>query len=646
MKRRVVVTTVWWMCAGAFGSFLVKVGPPRHRQKSLVQPATVVDEEGELVQRLSTAPRRLVGPMVLKEVLEAKRPLRKVWSYNTLIGVCGRSGNRELARRLFEAIPDAGLERNDYTYSTFINTLSGSDWRMAMAFAERSSSPYVTNAALKVLKRARRPKEAVALLSRAPTDAASYTTAMGLVDGSTAVELLQAMGEAGIEPDGRAYAAAVAACGREPRLPELAVRVYRTIPADRMTDYATSAVIAAARARDARRIFAGLDNPSDYCRTAVIAACGREGPWRGALKYVCADSSESVIRAAIAACERGACDQAALAAARLLKHLRLRERGPIELATANAAIAALGAGGRCEAALTVFNELRKGTSLCLAEPDVLSFSSAVAACAERARWRDALLLLADMRLAKMEVPASAVGAALVACQRGGAGPQAASVLRAARRRRVELDVSCYDAAILAQAQTQTWKTAIALFREVRRASKLEPSPRTYVALLEVLYASRQHRRADIVYYAARSRGSLSHAHPEGANTVDFHEFSRATAACALRAALREANPAQDLEIVVGRGRHTRAGRDPVLADFVTATLADECDLEAAPRADNPGRLVVSSADLQSWRARVRVIPPAAWRIATNAPLLAHPALLLTPTKNVAVGEDHVVDEGY
>lgn len=590
------------------------------------------------VQAASKAGERRRVRVLIDDLLK-RQPPRKLWSYNTLITACGRAGLTDLAKQLFQvSIASAGLTPNDHTFSAYAK--AAGDWREALRMLQEYSgdSAYVTNAVLATLRDAQRPREAMRVLFSPsyPRDAVSYTIAMSIkgVDGRVAWTLLQRMRHENIQADDRAYAAAIAACAREPKRPDLGVQIYDTMPTTARTEYACSAAISLASATDAQRIFQSLSAPSDYCRTAVITACGREGKWREAIEYVIEPvSSEAVVRSAIWACERASCDEAAIAAARLFRKVRLARKS-LELATVNAAISALGAGGRVSAALTVFNELRSRDSLCPTGPDADSFTAAIAACATAARWRDALLLLAEMRLEGLDISTAAIGAALVACQRGGASSQAASVLRAARRRRLPLDTSCYDAAILAQAHSKSWKTAIALFRECRRASKLEPARRTYVALLEVLHVAKQPQRADIVYYAARSRGKLSHAHPEGPNTIDLHEFSRAASATALRAALREANPSQDLQIVVGKGLHTQSDREPILADFIRSKLLTEHKLEAIQHARNAGRLVVTARALQDWRSTASLtrIPPAAWRLAPNTPLLAHPALLLGSSK--------------
>jgi len=380
-------------------------------------------------------------------------------------------------------------------------------------------------------------------------------------------------------------------------------------------------------------------------------------------------------------------------------------RGPVSsrgaalgcsIETLNAATSALGAGGKCGSALALFARLKAEPETLLRPGDAVdgfTYAAAISACAHPSvaheRWRDALRLLAEAALrhaaeeeeddAKQRrrlgrrrrggssqsssskeptttttssgwssqfLCAKTVGAALVACERGRASKQAAAVLRAARRRDVELDTSCYDAAILAQrtdvassASSGTadgasgWKTAIALLRELRRASKLEPTARTYAALLETLVAADQMERADVVYAAARQRGVMSHAHAvEGRNTVDLHHHTKASARCALRAALREADPAAgDLQIIVGRGKRSVTALEPVLRDVVLGALRREHDIEtAAVMESNNGRVVVPSEALTAWwqRQSSAIKNPAFWRVASSAPLVNHPALVL------------------
>lgn len=594
--------------------------------------ASAILSESDAVRQVSTAKSKREVQRLVEDICFKRKPApRKLWSYNTLIAACGRFGLSDLAKKVFhKALPAAGLTPNGHSLSAYANTVERWEEALELLDHQNSSSPYVTNAVLKCLRKADRPREALSVLAKYETDATSFTIACGVVDADAAYSFLKQCRY----PDDRLYAAVISRQTDRDR----AVDIFEKMPSRCRSDRVSSAVISSASAEDAVRIYS-TSSKSDYCKTAVISSCGRDGQWRRALSFVDADCSEIVARAAISACERGACDAAAIAAAKILKHLRVRSGGKLQLSTVNAAISALGAGGRTSAALVVFNELRSpSNSICVSGPDAISYSAAISACSKDARWRDALLLLAEMRLTRVRISSAALGAALVACQRArGAGSQAASVLRAARRRKLPIDTSCYDAAILAQLSAKDWKTAIALFRECRGSSKLEPATRTYLALIEVLHAAKQPQRADIVYQAARSRNRLSHDHVEGVNTVDLHEYSKAAAACAVRAALREADPEKDLQIVVGRGRHS-SGED-VLPAFVGATLAAEHQLpDCHPLPNNPGRILVSSASLKQWRASSSsIVSPAAWRLATGNPLLAHPALLLSRA-SAAIGD--------
>ncbi|KAJ8598571.1 hypothetical protein CTAYLR_001688 [Chrysophaeum taylorii] len=559
--------------------------------------------------------------------------LNELRSYNALIAACGRVGLTEEALSLFESAGRAAAKGriaapDAFTYSSALSALANAPerWPRAVALFEDfgGENIFVSNALLKTLKAAGRPREALEVLERMPErDAVSYTTVLATrgVGAKTAASLVEKMKGEGVRPDKKVYAAAVAACRDDP---DAALRLLEAIPPRLRSEHAASAAISVAPPETAISIFESLIDPSEVSYTAAITRVD----WKTAVRLLdravkANRASEDVCRATLAACERGATSRSAKAAIAVFKHARLTY-GLLDRATVNAGISALGAGGLVEAALALFDEFEKGNAISASDPDAVSYSAALAACAHpavaRERWRDGLGLLAEMVRNRIPIEPGAIGAALVACERGGASRQAAAVVRLAARRRVSVDASCYDAAILAQCNDTKdgWKRAISLLREMRRTSGLEPATRTYVAVLETLKLAGQRERADIVYAAARVRGKLSHAHPEGPNTIDLHYFSRAAAACALRAALREANPNSDLKIVVGRG--LRSKNKPILREFVEETLRTEHGIEARVDPANPGRLVVSAARLR---------PHLLWRLSTSTPLIQHPALFLS-----------------
>jgi len=577
--------------------------------------------------------------------------------YNARIAHLAKSGDAKGATELFRRAPF----RDSYTYTAVFGAVDGpTAAKIAKTFPlDGKDATYVGNVALRKLKQESREAEALDLLGhfRPVADRLTLTTAIGCCAKSGNATVIFDLLNQVMDPDAQTYAAAISALKKDPRA---ALEVFRRAPVSKRNAHVYGALQTALVAEKELALEAYEKIPphcqSPHAKSHMLKACGADvdlalkvlGGGPGNADIFREDGAEYHVSAVLACCEKNGQvgDVAVRLTQLLLKGCGRRGFKPT-LESVNCAISALGSCGRASQALALFEWLESPKARAA---DPTSYSAAITACAHKSKpnWRKALSLLAASAEKFQTVGAHLLGPAIVACERGGAPRQAARLLRTARAsKNAEIDVSLYNHAILAQRNdaATNWDTAISLFREIRRVSGLTPERRSYLHLIEVLVTAQQYGRADVVYAAARKRGVLDHRHAAEANAVDLHDHTRASATCALRAALREAadllNDHDEFHVVVGRGRHSQDG-ETVLQPYVLSLVKNVFGLDAFLLPGNDGRVVVQvGGEKHSLADRALA---AFWRATANQPLLLHPLLLLAAPPQPVIANDDDKDK--
>ena len=144
---------------------------------------------------------------------------------------------------------------------------------------------------------------------------------------------------------------------------------------------------------------------------------------------------------------------------------------------------------------------REGASFADAEvkvaPDVISYNTAIAACARviPARWEQALALLKEMSHAPPEAACApdvvSYNAAIAACEKGAEWERAIELLSAMWGAGLEPDRISYNAAISACARAGRWESALELLGEMR---EIGPDAISYSAAISACARAAQVRQ--------------------------------------------------------------------------------------------------------------------------------------------------------
>ncbi|CAM9604254.1 unnamed protein product, partial [Ectocarpus sp. 12 AP-2014] len=251
-----------------------------------------------------------------------------------------------------------------------------------------------------------------------------------------AVVLLEMMREDGIDPDQRSYSAAIATAGIRGLWEEVQgfLETMRTedLTPDTVTfNTAIKAVADIGQCDVAFSLLAEMKNegltPDQISYNGVLGACGNAGEWKAALRLL-EDMRQAGVTpnaynysAAMDACGKAGRQREALA---LLEHMR-KAGVRADTACYNAAIDACSVAMDWTAALQLLQEMKLGVAGAASggapggggtagveappPPDVVSYASAITACARARRVDEALGLLSELRVNEAQAAAAAAG---------------------------------------------------------------------------------------------------------------------------------------------------------------------------------------------------------------------------------------------
>ena len=109
---------------------------------------------------------------------------------------------------------------------------------------------------------------------------------------------------------------------------------------------------------------------------------------------------------------------------------------------------------------------------------LVSYSAGISACDRGEQWLRAMLLLGEMREAKLEPDVIGCNAGISACGKGEQWQRALALLSEMCEAKLEPDVISYSAGISACEKGEQWQGALALLSEMREA-KFEPDVVSY-----------------------------------------------------------------------------------------------------------------------------------------------------------------------
>lgn len=146
----------------------------------------------------------------------------------------------------------------------------------------------------------------------------------------------------------------------------------------------------------------------------------------------------------------------------------------------NISISACAQGARWRQALQLLS--------CL-PPDLIGLSSAVHSCTRARKLQHALSLISDSQVQRLGVDTILLGSVLGMCERAFLWQEALQLLRP----RNQLSLTCYLPALGACSKATEWEMALELFQRLR--SHLQPDVLTWAALLDAQRRASQWRRS-------------------------------------------------------------------------------------------------------------------------------------------------------
>ena len=298
----------------------------------------------------------------------------------------------------------------------------------------------------------------------------------------------------------------------------------------------------------------------------------------------------------------------------------------------NSLITACGRGGRPDMALKLLNDMKSRYGV---EPNEISYRSAAIACNQaqhetRRRqaqgleprigsakqllqwWECSLSLLRRMKEDGLKPDAQTCSSIISACEAAGEWQRALGVLRDGPD---ELNLYCFNAAISACEKGGAWVEALELYYQMmEKGGVVTPNFVTLSSLLIALDTAGQKELAQDLYEQGLQKNIIrppwtrtrSASSGEFIRAMDFHKCSAAMARTAIRSVLESLvnngkpshDMTKDLVIVVGKGKGSKL--DPVLGFTVQEILQKNYGILCVVDPDNTGRLLVTSADLQSF----------------------------------------------
>ncbi|CAJ1327560.1 unnamed protein product [Effrenium voratum] len=446
----------------------------------------------------------------------------------------------------------------------------------------------------------------------------------------------------------RHFALAINAFGRERRWQD-ALHLLAQMPQRSLGPcmFSHSAAVSACARASAWPAAMGLicdagTEPDLIAVTSALTACQKASRWQEALALQAEAQRRALqldivaLNSVISSCGKGSAWAAALALLQFADSQRLKPG----LVTWSSAVSACERGQQWQRALRLFAQAKEQGV------DAILLGAAISACEKGRQWQVALGLLRAAPAWGCRADTVAVNAALSACGKSSEWQKALELLRAP-------DAVSFDAALDAVALASEWPKVLVLLQDMEQHG-FRRSEFSYVSSLSALSSSRQWQRAMVLWEELEKGGSanvllrlagveafgdhcwrwaLQLAHDgdldlqrgvlrallrasrleealalyrdleeQGAFQpwlseceLDLHGMCLEVAFLAsLSALLSRALSPRPLLLVVGLGRGSGTG-GPVLATQLPQLLALGVALPS-----NPGRLLVTAADIAGW----------------------------------------------
>ncbi|CAJ1335870.1 unnamed protein product [Effrenium voratum] len=442
----------------------------------------------QLLAQLAKAKRARTSWKVL-DVMEMNKLETNAYHFGAALSAC--AADWPLALALLRRARDAG-GANVVVFNAAISCCAkGSAWAAAFGLLRQLDLSQLQrdllgySGALSACSLARQWQHALGLLADMATaslrqDAISYNSVISACEGPQwplALHFLRAMRRQTLQPTVVTYNTVMAAC------PNSALGLLQTMQGEVLEPDVISygSAISAGDWHLALHLLSSMLRsqlvPDIVCYNSVMTACTQCSRWPEALALLglCQKSSTQkdavTFNAAISCCEASGQWHLAL-------HFfgQALEAGQVTAVTYNAAIAA------CSSRWDLGLQLLHAMEVASFSPDVVSFGSAISACAQQSLWTSALHLLTRMPHRALDPNVVTFTAAVSACHNASEWAAALRLLRLMRSTKVEPNTATYNSAIAACHDGNCWQQAVELLARME-ATQVVPDVSSYSALI-------------------------------------------------------------------------------------------------------------------------------------------------------------------
>ena len=240
-----------------------------------------------------------------------------------------------------------------------------------------------------------------------------------------------------------------------------------------------------------------------------------------------------------------------------------------------------------------------------------SYTVVLSTLEKAADWKSAVNLLLQMQTTGVRVDSKSVNLAMSACAKAGEHRMTVKLyelMPTLTNRNFQPNHFTYYATLNAALQLKNSTLKMSVIRDMLLDTSIFPSFSTTNLIISLLESNGEPDASVYVFESLVATHLDDGYQDKGEFLIDLHGLTTLVSRASVRSALSRMKEAadkggrmRDLVIITGIGKNSKDFLEPVLKPTVQAWLQTlEPPLRAQEVSDNPGRLLVSAADIQKW----------------------------------------------